>query len=28
MSGKDLLLMLQSLGRSAGAVPAHERGGE
>ena len=25
MSGKDLLLMLQSLGRSAGAVPAHER---
>ena len=28
MSGKDLLLMLQSLGRSAGAVPAHEQGGE
>ena len=28
MSGKDLLLMLQSLGRSAGAVPAHERGRE
>ena len=28
MSGKDLLLMLQSLGRSAGAVPAHEQGRE